>query len=93
MLILLSPDKGCVICLGRQKRSVYQDLDATIESYKVEAQSWWKLTRTLKNLKELYRNCLNKTNNDLLVWNKISSLMLIASYGHIHKERDGQERK
>jgi hypothetical protein len=59
MLIVQSPDQDCVIWLGREKGSVYQDLDATIESYKVEVQ-WWNPTGTSKVNKELYKNCLNK---------------------------------
>lgn len=39
--------------------SVYRDLNATIESYKVEVE-WWKPTVISKVNKDLYKICLNK---------------------------------
>ena len=60
MLIVQLSDEDNTIWVGKEKWNVFQDSKGTIESYRMEVK-WWNPIRTLKDIKELYGNCLNKT--------------------------------
>ena len=92
MVIVHSLDLDYSIWLGMTNRSMHQDPDASTESYRGEVD-WWRPSCSLEDIKELYKNCLNKNQIGSLVNNEICLLMLIASFGHGHRRKDGWERK
>lgn len=59
MVILCSLDLDYAIWLGMEKGSVYKDRDTSTEPYKVEVK-WWRPTGSSNDMKELYKNCVNK---------------------------------
>ena len=71
MFIVQSPKQDCVIWLGREKGSVYQDPYATTKFYKVEVQ-WWKPIEKHQRTSKVYMEIIEiKTNNGLSIQKKI----------------------